>query len=83
MSTVLKNGTLVLPTGLKRADLRLENGKIEAMGPNLTGDTLLDCTGKLIFPGFIDTHTHFDMNKGLPNQTADDFATGTAAAVVG
>ncbi|MEG1240196.1 MAG: dihydropyrimidinase [Oscillospiraceae bacterium] len=83
MSHVLKNGTLVLPTGLKRADLLLENGKIAQMGPNLTGDTLLDCTGKLIFPGFIDTHTHFDMNKGLPNQTADDFATGTAAAVVG
>ncbi len=85
MSTVIKNGTLVLPTGLVCADLRIDCGKIVELAPNLpTGDSrVIDAAGRLIFPGFIDTHTHFEMNKGLPNETADDWASGTQAAVVG
>ena len=30
-----------------------------------------------------DMHTHFEMNKGLPNETADNWATGTRAALAG
>lgn len=85
MSILLRGGSLVLPTGLTAADLRMDGGKITELGPDLPqGDSqVLDVTGKLIFPGFIDTHTHFEMNKGLPNETADDWVTGTKAAVVG
>lgn len=85
MSTLLRGGSLVLPTGLTKADLRIDGGKIAEIGPDLPqGDsTVLDVTGKLLFPGFIDTHTHFEMNKGLPNETADDWVTGTKAAVAG
>lgn len=85
MSTLIQNGTLVLPTGLTKADLRIADGKITEIGPCLPlGDSApVDAAGKLIFPGFIDTHTHFEMNKGLPNETADDWVTGTRAAVVG
>ncbi len=36
-----------------------------------------------MFPGFIDTHTHFEMNKGTPRQTADGWASGTLAALAG
>jgi dihydropyrimidinase len=73
----------VLPEGETRADLLLENGVISAVGQDLTGDRVIDAAGKLIFPGFIDAHTHFEMNKGLPNETADDFVSGTRAAVSG
>lgn len=85
MSMLIQNGVLVLPTGPVKADLRVEGGKIAALGPALPpGESrVLDAAGKLVFPGFIDTHTHFEMNKGLPNETADDFASGTSAAVVG
>ena len=34
-------------------------------------------------PGFIDTHTHFEMNKGTPRETADGWASGTRAAMAG
>ncbi|MFR9190790.1 MAG: hypothetical protein ACLVL7_11635 [Anaerotruncus massiliensis (ex Togo et al. 2019)] len=34
--------------------------------------------GLPVFPGFIDAHTHLDMDNGV-TATADDFATGTRA----
>lgn len=85
MSILLRGGTLILPSGPTRADLRVDGGKIAEIGPDLPeGDSqIIDAAGKLIFPGFIDTHTHFEMNKGLPNETADDWVSGTKAAVVG
>lgn len=85
MSLLIKNGLLVLPEGILPGDLRVEDGTIAALGPGLpVGDgRVLDAGGKLVFPGFLDTHTHFEMNKGQPNETADDFASGTRAAVLG
>lgn len=42
----------------------------------------LDARGKLIFPGFIDAHTHFDLHVA-GTVTCDDFASGTRAALSG
>ena len=43
---------------------------------------MIDVTGKLLFPGFIDGHTHFDLEVA-GTVTADDFETGTRAALLG
>ena len=85
MSILIQNCTLLCPEGPVRADLRVEGEKIVQIGPDLpAGDSrVIDAAGKLVFPGFIDTHTHFEMNKGLPNETADDWASGTLAALAG
>ena len=85
MSILIQNGTLICPESSIRADLRVEGGRIAEIGPNLpAGDSrVLEAAGKLVFPGFIDTHTHFEMNKGKPNETADDWASGTLAALAG
>ena len=84
-STLIRGGTLILPQGPVAADLRMDGDKITAIGPSLPaeGCKVVEAAGKLVFPGFIDTHTHFEMNKGLPNETADDWASGTRAAVAG
>lgn len=43
---------------LKHLDMRIEDEYIAELGENLTGDELLDLQGKIILPGFIDTHIH-------------------------
>lgn len=83
--TILKNGTLVTPDGLLQADLAMTGDKITAIGANLpanTGDDVIDVTGCIVFPGFIDGHTHLDLVNNL-GHTADNFETGTRAAVCG
>ena len=83
--TILKNGTLVTPEGLLNADLAMDGNKITAIGPNLpvaSCDTVMDVTGCIVFPGFIDGHTHLDLVNNL-GHTADNFETGTRAAVCG
>jgi D-hydantoinase len=81
---LFQNATLVLPDRLMRGDLRTENGKIAAIGVGLStgGEEIVDCAGKLLFPGFIDTHTHLDMGNPL-SHTAGDFASETRAALLG
>ena len=85
MSILILNGILVLPTGPIQADLRVAGGRIAELGPGLApgASRVIDAQERLVFPGFIDTHTHFEMNKGFPNETADDWYTGTRAALAG
>ena len=61
-STVIKNGRVVDGTGSPAfvADVRIEDGRITAIGDNLTGDDVVDATGRVVAPGFIDIHTHYD-----------------------
>lgn len=84
MKTLLKNGTIVTGHGSMIADLLICNEKIVKIGENLDSAdaAVVDCTGKLLFPGFIDAHTHFDLDV-CNTTTADDFYTGGRAALRG
>ena len=84
MKTLLRGGIVISAHGETKADVLLENERIAAVGEDLpAGDAqVVDCTGKLLFPGFIDGHTHFDLEVG-GTITADDFATGSRAALRG
>ena len=82
---VIQNGTLVSAEKSWRADLAMEEGKITAVAPEIPispGDQVMDASGCLVFPGFIDPHTHLDMDNGV-TVTADDFSSGTLAAACG
>lgn len=84
MRILLHGGTVVSAEGTAVLDVLLEGERVAAVGENLpSGDArVVDCAGKLLFPGFIDGHTHFDLEVG-GTITADDFATGTRAALRG
>ena len=84
MRTLIKDGTIVSASGSVKADILIDNGKIERIEPFLSdgGAEIVDAAKKLVFPGFIDTHTHLKLNNGVTD-TADDFETGTMAAIAG
>ncbi len=84
MKRLLKGGTVVSGSGAIRADVLIAGGQIAAVGENLAvkGAQETDVSGKLLFPGFIDAHTHFDLDV-CNTTTADDFATGTKSALCG
>ncbi len=84
MSVLIKGGTVVSPKGSFLSDIRVENGIISELGTDLplNGSELADAAGCLLFPGFIDAHTHLDAAIGS-TVTADDFRTGTRAAIAG
>lgn len=84
MVKLIKGGVVVTPRGSEEADVRVENGTITEIGKGLSaaGAEVFNAAGCLVFPGFIDAHTHFEMNNGA-TWTADDFRTGTRGAVAG
>lgn len=84
MKVLLKGGRIVSSSGTVEKDVRIDGEKVTEVGENLqsNGEMVVDVEGKLLFPGFIDGHTHFDLHVA-GTVTADDFYTGTKAAVKG
>lgn len=84
MSIIIKGGTIVTPRKSYISDIKIQGEIIAEIGENLEDDKaqIIDATGCLLFPGFIDSHTHLDLDTGY-TRTADNFKTGTAAAIVG
>lgn len=84
MKILLRGGRVVSGDGCRSADILIDNGKILEVGTELeaAGARVVPVDGKLLFPGFIDAHTHFDLHVA-GTVTADDFETGTKAAIRG
>ncbi|MBK0326209.1 dihydropyrimidinase [Rhodobacteraceae bacterium F11138] len=82
MSTVIKNGKIVAADRSYHADVLIENGKIAAVGENLSGDKTVDAEGAMVMPGGIDPHTHLEM-PFMGTTTAETWESGTTAALSG
>jgi N-acyl-D-amino-acid deacylase len=59
---VIRGGTVLDGTGSpgRRADVAVTGDRITAVGDGLDGRRMLDASGHVIAPGFIDIHTHYD-----------------------
>lgn len=84
MQRLIKNGTVVNADARFAADVLVEDGRILQVAPNIVcpDARVVDASNCYVLPGFIDTHTHFDLDVGVCT-TADSFQTGTAAAILG
>jgi dihydropyrimidinase len=84
MDLVVANGTIVTATDTFQADVGVADGKIVQIGRKLGSQAtrVLDATGRYVFPGGIDPHTHLD-SPGQGTNTVDDFWSGTVAAAHG
>jgi cytosine/adenosine deaminase-related metal-dependent hydrolase len=67
---LIKNGAVITVDRalgvLPRADVHVNNGRIEAIGPNLAvpGAETIDATDMIVMPGFIETHHHMWSSLG-------------------
>ena len=61
--SIIRNGTIIDGTGDDRfvADIAIKDGKIAKIGPiTETATNEIDAKGKLVTPGWVDIHTHYD-----------------------
>ncbi|MCX4372875.1 MAG: dihydropyrimidinase [Dysosmobacter sp.] len=84
MRTLFKGGSVASAHGVRRADLLVEGEKVVSLGRGLKAEAerIIDVTGCVLFPGFIDAHTHFDLEVA-GTVTADGFTSGSRAALRG
>ncbi len=86
MKTILRGGFVVSGKSCRRADVLIDGEKVEKIGHVIAGAPddaqLVDVSDCYLFPGFIDAHTHFDLDV-CNTTTADDFESGTLSAVRG
>src|SRR6201984_115037 len=85
MSLLIKNGEIVTASERYQADIYCEGETITRIDRDISappGATVVDATGKLVFPGFIDPHVHIYL-PFMGTFSKDDYVTGSRAALVG
>ena len=79
---LLKGGNVCVQDELRRADVLIQDGVIAEMATDIAaeGARVIDCTGKVIAPGFIDAHTHL---REPGQEYKETVASGAKAAAHG
>ena len=83
---LLKNGVVFDGTGAQgqTLDITVKDGRITAIGTKLgPAKTVLDATGHIITPGFIDLHTHYDGQVSWDDTLQPSVSHGVTTAVMG
>ena len=81
--TVIRGGTVLDQRGERRADVAIDDGRITEVAEDLApsdGDVVLDATGWVVSPGFVDLHVHL---REPGKEEAETIETGSRAAALG
>ncbi|MDQ7092925.1 allantoinase AllB [Desulfosporosinus sp. PR] len=79
---IIRNGILVCPDGLKKADIAVADEKIVKISEEISGGSkeTIDAAGNYVFPGTTDGHVHFND----PGRTEwETIMTGSSALAAG
>ena len=80
MKTLIVNGKLLLPEGIRKGGVIFEEGRIleilpEGVRPEIPGAEVIDAEGLHVSPGFIDLHTHGAGGADFMDGTAEAYLT--------
>lgn len=85
MKTLIKGGTVITACETIKADILINGEMIEAVGLEFSEENdveIVNASGKLVMPGGVDVHTHFDLPM-FDTVSSDDHYTGHKAAAFG
>lgn len=84
---IIRNGTVVDGTGApaRRADVAVENGTIVEIAATIVGEAReeIDATGRIVTPGFVDVHTHYDGQVTWDGELNPSAAHGVTTIITG
>ena len=83
---VIHGGTIYDGSGADpiEADVAIEDGRISAIGGQLpNGTEEIDASDKIVTPGFVDPHTHYDAQITWSNSISPSSWNGVTTAMVG
>ncbi|MFM7047807.1 MAG: dihydroorotase [Actinomycetota bacterium] len=78
--TVLQGGTVVDSRGERKTNVAIEGGVVVEVGESLTDGRLVDVTGCVVSPGFVDLHAHL---REPGKEEAETIETGSRAGARG
>ena len=86
-TTIIRGGTVIDGTGREpfEADVAVRDGRIAAVERTIAarGDSGIDARGKIVTPGFVDIHTHYDAQATWGSALSPTSWNGVTTALVG
>ena len=83
---IIRGGTVVDGSGesMVEADVAVTNGRITSVGQvSETGVEEIDARDRLVTPGFVDVHTHYDAQVTWANQITPSSCNGVTTVLMG
>jgi dihydroorotase len=79
-TTVFKGGRIIDQLGERSGDIEVDDtsGLITRVGPDLTAERVIDVSGCVVSPGFVDLHVHLRQPGGEAAETIESGSRGAA-----